>query len=408
MSLKLLHVSDTHLGKRQYGSSLRRDDFANAFEGAIDIALSESVDAVVHTGDLFDQPAVDVPTLNRCIDILSKLEEESIPFYAIVGNHERKLDVQWLDLLSRACTNVIRLDRQPEMLSSGETTTALYGVDSIRKNEWNSDEFEFGRPTDSEAVTIVCMHELFKPFVPEHKGDPYDLAETIDRFSFDDGESFTPDAIPLGDFHSTCEEEVNGSFAFYPGATERMKASESGTCGVYLIDIEKQDVVLRFKSLSDVDTTHQVPRPFIRVTVEFGSNDGLSRVKQRVTEEVETKSIQDSVVAVTLTGHDVPVTTQEVYEYLYGEDVGVAHVVDKRKFETELDVELTERDAQDIEQMIDSALAEIDVDPIVRNAENIVRDVDITTAELRPKMNEIIAENQSEMFDAITIERRQE
>ncbi|RJT08081.1 hypothetical protein D3261_01750 [Halococcus sp. IIIV-5B] len=27
----ILHVSDTHLGKRQYGSDLRRADFANAF-----------------------------------------------------------------------------------------------------------------------------------------------------------------------------------------------------------------------------------------------------------------------------------------------------------------------------------------------------------------------------------------
>ena len=42
----ILHVSDTHLGKRQYGSDTRRDDMAKAFDQAIEIAVDENVEAL--------------------------------------------------------------------------------------------------------------------------------------------------------------------------------------------------------------------------------------------------------------------------------------------------------------------------------------------------------------------------
>ena len=90
MTIRLLHISDTHLGNRQYGSDIRREDFADAFRQAIEIAIDEEVDAVIHTGDLFDTRDPRLPDLNQCIDILQQLQSTDVPFYGIVGNHERK------------------------------------------------------------------------------------------------------------------------------------------------------------------------------------------------------------------------------------------------------------------------------------------------------------------------------
>jgi len=61
MTTRILHVSDTPIGYQQYRNTTRREDFFEAFEQTIDIARgehpnhdNEPVDAVLHTGDLFD------------------------------------------------------------------------------------------------------------------------------------------------------------------------------------------------------------------------------------------------------------------------------------------------------------------------------------------------------------------
>ncbi len=144
MTIRLLHVSDTHLGNRQYGSDVRRDDFAEAFEQAIEYAIDENVDAVIHTGDLFDSRDPSLPDLNRCIDILERLREADIPFYGIVGNHERKMDDQYLDLINKTRT-AERLDRNPRLVN-GEV--ALYGIDAVTKPAWHAEDFELEAPPE--------------------------------------------------------------------------------------------------------------------------------------------------------------------------------------------------------------------------------------------------------------------
>ena len=99
---KILHVSDTHLGKRQYRSDERREDYADAFEHTIQIAIEEEVDAVLHTGDLFDNKNPSLGTQIRCAQLINRLEEDvgsPIPFLTIVGNHERKRDHQFVDYI---------------------------------------------------------------------------------------------------------------------------------------------------------------------------------------------------------------------------------------------------------------------------------------------------------------------
>jgi DNA repair exonuclease SbcCD nuclease subunit len=131
---KILHLSDTHLGNRQYGSDTRRDDFTRAFDAAIDRALDENVDAVIHTGDLFHRRTPSLPIVTDYIEILRKLADEDIPFYGIVGNHDRKMDQQWLDLIRETGT-AKRLDQTPTMVNDD---VALYGIDAVTKPAWHA------------------------------------------------------------------------------------------------------------------------------------------------------------------------------------------------------------------------------------------------------------------------------
>lgn len=50
--MKFAHLSDTHLGYRQYGLIEREDDFYNVFNEIVDKIIDERVDFVIHSGDL--------------------------------------------------------------------------------------------------------------------------------------------------------------------------------------------------------------------------------------------------------------------------------------------------------------------------------------------------------------------
>ncbi|MEM3252505.1 MAG: metallophosphoesterase, partial [Thermoplasmata archaeon] len=49
-----MHISDTHLGYRQYMLGERETDFYDSFEKVIDLAREEHVDMIVHSGDIFE------------------------------------------------------------------------------------------------------------------------------------------------------------------------------------------------------------------------------------------------------------------------------------------------------------------------------------------------------------------
>ncbi len=115
--IKILHTADSHIGYRQYHSDVRRQDFLDAFSSVIDDAIEMKMDAVVHAGDLFDSRN---PTLEDILDtmnILARLRDASIPFLAIVGNHESKQHTQWLDLFQNMGI-AIRLGTMPYDIGS--------------------------------------------------------------------------------------------------------------------------------------------------------------------------------------------------------------------------------------------------------------------------------------------------
>ncbi len=87
--VRFLHISDTHLGSRQYMRDDREDDFYDAFREVIDIAVSEKVDFIVHSGDLFDTWSPSNRALTEFKETALKMKEAGIPMYLIMGDHDR-------------------------------------------------------------------------------------------------------------------------------------------------------------------------------------------------------------------------------------------------------------------------------------------------------------------------------
>lgn len=125
MQTRFLHFADCHLGKWQYNSRERFNDFARAFYAIIDTAIAEKVDFVLLAGDLFEKRSIDALTLNQAMRGLERLKSHNIPCIAVEGNHERAYvneHIGWMSFL--AVRDLIVLLDAP--FESGEVRLSAY------------------------------------------------------------------------------------------------------------------------------------------------------------------------------------------------------------------------------------------------------------------------------------------
>lgn len=84
--MKLLHVSDWHLGRETYNTS-RAEDHDAVISEMIAYAREHKPDLIVHTGDLFDAVRPAYPEMARGVSALQELAVTA-PVVVICGNHD--------------------------------------------------------------------------------------------------------------------------------------------------------------------------------------------------------------------------------------------------------------------------------------------------------------------------------
>ena len=97
-----VHLSDIHLGHRQYGLKERRKDMYKTFNSTVSQIIEEDPQFVLISGDLFHNKNVNALALRDAVQVLTKLDEADIPVIAIQGNHDstlRKKDLTWMEYL---------------------------------------------------------------------------------------------------------------------------------------------------------------------------------------------------------------------------------------------------------------------------------------------------------------------
>ena len=98
MPLKILHISDVHLGVEKYGTldpstglGSRLGDFLRSFDQAIDMAIAEECDLMVFAGDAYKTRDPN-PTIQReFARRIRRLGDAGIPSFLLVGNHDLPL-----------------------------------------------------------------------------------------------------------------------------------------------------------------------------------------------------------------------------------------------------------------------------------------------------------------------------
>jgi DNA repair exonuclease SbcCD nuclease subunit len=363
MTTRVLHVSDTHLGYQQYRSEQRRRDFFAAFQQVIDIATGQHpdhdvgpVDAVLHTGDLFDDQRTSFDDIFYCQQALAELAETDIPFYIIVGDHEQRRGIDFVEVYESAGL-AERLEREPTELED----VALYGIDAVRDREWETTKFSLVEPTDESLLRVVAMHEFFSP--PEDSyPHAYELEPAIDRFGID------IDGVALGDVHERQSANCNGIPVWYPGSTERNKRDERPDRSVDLLtfDVDAETEFQRDRVVLDT-------RPFVEVEVDFGRGDGFELVEERV---ADSGPVEGTVTFVDLDGEDNSVTKRQVIEYLRDKNVVKANVTDERAT-PDFEDEIAEGGADiSVDPAIAGAVDELNLSGPAASLERVARDLD--------------------------------
>ncbi|PSP55873.1 DNA repair exonuclease [Halobacteriales archaeon QS_1_67_19] len=355
---RVIHTGDTHLGYRQYHSPERRTDFRDAFEQVIDDAVAEDVDAVIHAGDLFHDRRPDLRALHGTISILRKLRDASIPFLAVVGNHEGTRGRQWLDLFEMLGL-ATRLDDDPEVVDE----TAFYGLDHVPKSKRDELDYEFA-DHDCEHAALVS-HGLFKPFEP---GD-WDAEAVLTEATVDF------DAMLLGDNHKSGTKEVADTWVTYCGSTERASADEREERGYNIVEFDDEVSITR----RGLDAT----RDFEYLSVELAEGEGIERVRERLREY----DLEDAVVIVEIEGDGEQVPPAHVEEFALEERGAlVARVMDRREAEeTDESVEVSFADPDDA---VRERVRELGLSEAAREIDETVRASKIADSNVRESVRD--------------------
>lgn len=85
--MKLIHLSDLHLGKRVNGFSML-DDQANILEQILTVIDSEAPDAVLIAGDVYDRQSPPAEAVRLFDDFLVQLAGRALNMVVISGNHD--------------------------------------------------------------------------------------------------------------------------------------------------------------------------------------------------------------------------------------------------------------------------------------------------------------------------------
>ena len=85
--MKLIHLSDLHLGKRVNEFSMLEDQ-RDILKKILDIIDREEPDAVILAGDIYDKPVPPAEAVQLFDDFLYNLTRRDLQIFVISGNHD--------------------------------------------------------------------------------------------------------------------------------------------------------------------------------------------------------------------------------------------------------------------------------------------------------------------------------
>ncbi|WP_348609699.1 metallophosphoesterase family protein [Halobaculum rarum] len=227
-STTVLFVSDTHLGYENRVETGRGKKVSwigdissrETFDRIAQIAIEQSVDAVIHTGDILDHE-VDAVTLDAAESSFATLSQLEIPVYCIIGSHDHdsanpqhtgSVDgIAWLKTqVGKGHVTELSTDATPvagESLAAYGISAGNVGIDDIGKyhsRHWSPSSIAFG--ASSSGPNVLCLHDGLTPY----RGADADV--DLERLLAQSRVSF--DCVLIGDEHRPRNKDFDDGYTF--------------------------------------------------------------------------------------------------------------------------------------------------------------------------------------------------
>lgn len=206
---RILVVGDTHIGRTVHPGTGDPIDPLGAFQQAIERGISESVDAMIHVGDLLHETAT--PGVIELVkqQVLTEFVSHDLPLLYVHGNHA--VDAEKQLFRNFGGEYHIHLDTRGHTVSYG---VRVYGFDHHESGDIPWEHVEFPNRMH-EQVSILVLHQTLEQ-LSGPKSDAVDLRRI---------QGCAPghfDAIFCGHHHDVRTLDWNGSRVVYTGAAEHL------------------------------------------------------------------------------------------------------------------------------------------------------------------------------------------
>ncbi len=171
--VRFLHISDTHLGSRQYMRDDREEDFYDAFREGIDIAIREKVDFIVHSGDLFDTWSPSNRALTEFKETALKMRDAGIPMYLVMGDHDRpkRTDYPAAKIFDFLGIKLMGHDGvETEVFTKGDEEVLIAGISNLKGSHVEQLKEEYQKAdtlTSGYSNSILISHQAVTGFLIE-------------------------------------------------------------------------------------------------------------------------------------------------------------------------------------------------------------------------------------------------
>ena len=238
--MKLLHLSDFHLGHRCYGIVRRqqalRKNFTGGHEGGLNRVIEDiGPDAILVSGDLFDNSSPTYDDMDILRNWIHQTEEIQCPVIGITGNHEKLPD---------------SFMQASEYF--GIHKTGSFGDLKIlcENHMYRSVLREYAKRV--EECDILMLHQSMCGFLSSIMSPEIDQ-ETAHLLS--EKCSY----LALGDLHIHNRMRVNNCIAAYPGPIDFLRVGEShNKFGGWLIEDKNGGLSSKSVEIKPYQKTHIV------------------------------------------------------------------------------------------------------------------------------------------------------
>lgn len=303
MKLRLLHLSDLHLGCKNFylgeAALARSDEFKAAFRDAVEYALNDynQIQGVIIAGDLFEYHRPEAELWSFAKGLVSRLLAKNMLVAIVPGQHDSfayKNSVWRTERLPGVELFLNTAPEAPRVREIKGTRVFLYGVTYV-PGQTPEPLPAFERSKEG-GVHIGIVHG-FAPANPEYVKRPHQLEIDLERLA-----SSGLDYVALGGYHAFSEHQIGSTTLVYPGALEG-RSFETGETG------EKGPVVVEFDAGGD----RTAGRGLVHIERLIANKKTISRVqldlrKEKITDAaglrcaVEALADRNSIVQLVLTG----------------------------------------------------------------------------------------------------------